>query len=250
MTSKNVHVKIDEMKTTAGLIKNLEVSIGKVVDDSWTEPMGPTPMPTMSTLRDWDMKLLNRYKPFYMPACDLCCLCTFGKCDLTAGKRGACGLDMAAQSSRIVLLACCIGAATHTAHSRHMIHHLIEKYGRRYPLDIGGLNIKVEAPITRLVCGIKPATLGDLDEVLEYAEQQITQVLAVAHTGQEGNNLDFESKAFHVGMVDHIGMEIGDIAQVSVLGFPKAEPEAPLVSLGIDDSPSVEISSNIMCGAA
>jgi anaerobic carbon-monoxide dehydrogenase, CODH/ACS complex subunit alpha len=233
VTSKNVHVKIDEMKTTTGLIKNLEVSIGKVVDDSWTEPMGPTPMPSMSTLRDWDMKLLNRYKPFYMPVCDLCCLCTFGKCDLTAGKRGACGLDMAAQSSRIVLLACCIGAATHTAHSRHMIHHLIEKYGRRYPLDIGGLNIKVEAPITRLVCGIKPTTLGDLDEVLEYAEQQITQVLAVAHTGQEGNNLDFESKAFHVGMIDHIGMEIGDIAQVSVLGFPKAEPEAPLVSLGI-----------------
>jgi acetyl-CoA decarbonylase/synthase complex subunit alpha len=233
VTSKNVHVKIDEMKTTTGLIKNLEVSIGRVIDDSWTEPMGPTPMPSMSTLRDWDMKLLNRYKPFYMPVCDLCCLCTYGKCDLTAGKRGACGLDMAAQSSRIVLIACAIGAATHTAHSRHMVHHLIEKYGRRFPLDIGGLNIKVEAPITRLVCGIKPETLGDLDEVLEYAEGQITQVLAVAHTGQEGNNLDFESKAFHVGMVDHIGMEVGDIAQVSTLGMPKAEPEAPLVSLGI-----------------
>lgn len=233
MTSKNVHVKIDEMKTSTGLIKNLEVSIGKVVDDSWTEPMGPTPMPSITTLRDWDMKLLNKYKPFYMPACDLCCLCTYGKCDLTAGKRGACGLDMAAQSSRIVLLACCIGAATHTAHSRHMIHHLIEKYGRRYPLDIGGLNIKVEAPITRLVVGLKPQTLGDLEDVLDYAEREITQCLAAAHTGQEGNNLDFESKAFHVGMIDHIGMEVGDIAQVSTLGMPKAEPEAPLVSLGI-----------------
>jgi len=100
-------------------------------------------------------------------------------------------------------------------------------------LDIGGLNVKVEAPITRLVTGIKPETLGDLDEVLEYAEEQITQTVAVAHTGQEGNNLDFESKAFHVGMIDHVGMEVGDIAQVSTLGFPKAEPEAPLVSLGI-----------------
>jgi len=114
-----------------------------------------------------------------------------------------------------------------------MVHHLIEKYGRRYPLDIGGLNIKVEAPITRLVVGVKPQTLGDLEEVLDYAEKEITQCLATAHTGQEGNNLDFESKAFHVGMIDHIGMEIGDIAQVSTLGFPKAEPEAPLVSLGI-----------------
>jgi len=98
---------------------------------------------------------------------------------------------MAAQSSRIVLIACCIGAATHTGAFSHMVHHLIEKYGRRYPLDIGGLNVKVEAPITRLVTGIKPETLGDLDEVLEYAEEQITQTVAVAHTGQEGNNLDF-----------------------------------------------------------
>ena len=245
MTSKNVHVKIDEMKTATGLVKNLEVSIGKIIDDSWTEPMGPTPMPSMSTLRDWDMKLLNKYKPFYMPACDLCCLCTFGKCDLTAGKRGACGIEIAGQSSRIVLLACCIGAATHTAHSRHMVHHLVEKYGHRYPLDIGGLNIKVEAPITRLVVGVKPQTLGDLEDVLDYAEKEITQCLAAAHTGQEGNNLDFESKAFHVGMIDHVGMEVGDIAQVSTLGMPKAEPEAPLVSLGIG---SVDVTKPvIMC---
>ena len=233
MTSKNVHIKIDEMKTNSGLIKNLELSIGKVVNDNYTEPMGPTPMPSMTTLRDWDMKLLSKYKPFYMPDCDLCCLCTFGKCDLTAGKRGACGLDIATQSSRIVLLACAIGAACHTAHSRHLIHHLIEKYGRRFPLDIGGLNIKVEAPITRLVTGIKPETLGDLEDVLAYAEEQITQCLAVGHTGQEGNNLDFESKAMHVGMIDHIGMEVGDIAQTSALGYPKADPEAPLVKLGI-----------------
>jgi acetyl-CoA decarbonylase/synthase complex subunit alpha len=231
--AKNVHVKLEEMKTNTGLIKNLELSIGKVVDESWTEPMGPTPMPSLTTLRDWDMKLLNRYKPFYMPDCDLCCLCTFGKCDLTAGKRGACGLDIGAQSSRIVLLACSIGAATHTGHARHMVDHLIEKYGGRYPLDVGGLNIKVEAPVTRLVTGIRPATLGDLEDVLEYCETQITHCLAAAHTGQEGNNLDFESKAFHVGMVDHVGMEVGDIVQVSALGFPKADPDAPLVQLGI-----------------
>jgi acetyl-CoA decarbonylase/synthase complex subunit alpha len=243
--AKNVHVKIDEMKTTMGLIKNIELSIGKVVDESWAEPMGPTPMPSLTTLRDWDMKLLNRYKPFYMPDCDLCCLCTFGKCDLTAGKRGACGLDIGAQSSRIVLLACSIGAATHTAHARHMVDYLIEKYGRRYPLDVGGLNVKVEAPVTRLVTGIRPATLGDLEGVLEYCETQITHCLSAAHTGQEGNNLDFESKAFHAGMVDQVGMEVADIAQISALDFPKADPDAPLVQLGIG---SVDTSKPvIMC---
>jgi acetyl-CoA decarbonylase/synthase complex subunit alpha len=221
------------MKTSIGHIKNLELSIGKVVDDSWAEPMGPTPMPGLTTLRDWDMKLLNKYKPFYMPDCDLCCLCTYGKCDLTAGKRGACGLDIGAQSSRIVLLACSIGAATHTGHARHVVNHLIEKCGRRYPLDVGGLNVKVEAPVTRLVTGIKPETLGDLDEVLEYCEKQITHLLSVAHTGQEASNLDFESKALHAGRVDQVGMEVADIAQISVFNFPKAEPEAPLIEMGI-----------------
>ena len=233
MTSKNVHVKIGEMTTSIGRIKNLELSIGKVVDDSWAEPMGPTPMPGLTTLRDWDMKLLNKYKPFYMPDCDLCCLCTYGKCDLTAGKRGACGLDIGAQSSRIVLLACSIGAATHTGHARHVVDHLIEKYGRRYTLDVGGLNVKVEAPVTRLVTGIRPETLGDLDEVLEYCEKQITHLLSVAHTGQEANNLDFESKALHAGRIDQVGMEVADIAQISTFNFPKADPEAPLIEMGI-----------------
>jgi acetyl-CoA decarbonylase/synthase complex subunit alpha len=233
LTTKNVHVKIDEMKTSTGLVKNLELSIGKVVDDSWAEPMGPTPMPGLTTLRDWDLTLLNKYKPFYLPDCDLCCLCTYGKCDLTAGKRGACGLNIADQSSRIVLIACCIGAATHNGHARHVVDHLIEKYGRRYPLDIGGLNVKVEAPVTRLVTGIRPQTLGDLDEVLTYCESQITHLLSVAHTGQEANNLDFESKAFHAGRIDQVGMEVADIAQVSVFDFPKADPEAPLIKMGI-----------------
>ena len=180
-----------------------------------------------------------------MPACDLCCLCTFGKCDLTGGKRGACGIEIGAQSSRIVLLACSIGAATHTGHARHVVDHLIEKFGRRYPLDVGGLNIKVEAPVTRLVTGLKPATLGDLDEVLEYCETQITHCLSAAHTGQEGSNLDFESKAFHAGMVDQVGMEVADIAQISTLNFPKADPEAPLIEMGIG---TVDISKPvIMC---
>ncbi len=34
-------------------------------------------------------------------------------------------------------------------------------------------------------------------------------------------------------MIDHVGMEVGDIAQISVLDYPKADPEAPLVKLGI-----------------
>ena len=232
MPKKNLVVKAKELKTDTALFQDLEISIGRIVDESWTEPSGPTPFPSMTDLRDWDMKLLQKYKPFYLPFCDVCCLCTFGKCDLSEDKRGACGLNMAAQSSRIVLLACCIGAATHIAHARHLIEHLIEKHGRNSPIDIGGLDIKIEAPVTRLVCGVRPKELKDLEEVLDYCEEQVTQCLSATHTGQEGSNLDFESKAFHVGMVDQVGMEIADLAQISVLGFPKADPEAPLVDLG------------------
>ncbi len=227
-----MRLKIKELKTDAGVIKDLDLSFGRVLEETWDEPAGPTPFPSVTDLREWDFKLLQRYKPFYLPYCDVCCLCTFGKCDLTGDKRGACGLNMSAQQSRIVLLAACIGAATHIAHARHLVEHLIKKYGRNIPLDVGGLNIDVEAPVIRLVCGIKPRTLKDMEDILYYCEEQVTHLLASTHTGQEGSNLDFESKVFHAGMVDHVGLEVADLAQISVLGFPKADPEAPLADLG------------------
>jgi acetyl-CoA decarbonylase/synthase complex subunit alpha len=232
LVKKALVVKAKELQTDVALVKDLEVSIGKIFDETWAEPIGPTPFPSITDLREWDFKLLQRYKPFYLPFCDVCCLCTFGKCDLTGDKRGACGLNMAAQQSRIVLLAACIGAATHIAHARHLVEHLLEKYGRNSPIDIGGLTIDIEAPVTRLVTGIRPKTLKDSEDVLDYCERQVTALLSATHTGQEGSNLDFESKVFHAGMVDQVGMEIADLAQISVYGFPKADPEAPLTDLG------------------
>ena len=232
MAKKDLVVKTSELKTDVTVMEDVELSIGKMLKETWDEPVGPTPFPSITDLREWDMKLLQRYKPFYLPFCDVCCLCTFGKCDLSGDKRGACGLDMAAQQSRIVLLACCIGAATHIAHARHLVEHLTEKHGRTSPLDVGGLNIDIEAPVTRLVCGIKPTKLKDLEDALNYCEEQVTHLLSATHTGQEGSNLDFESKVLHAGMVDQVGMEIADLAQISVLGFPRADPEAPLADLG------------------
>jgi len=232
LSKRAAHVKIDELKSDTLAIKNLEVSIGRIFEETWAEPVGPTPFPSITDLREWDLKLLQRYKPFYLPFCDVCCLCTFGKCDLTGDKRGACGLNMSAQQSRIVLLACCIGAATHIGHARHLVEHLIEKFGPRHSIDVGGLNIEVEAPVTRLVCGVRPKTLRDLEDVLDYLEKQVTHLLSATHTGQEGSNLDFESKVLHAGMVDQVGMEVADLAQISVFGFPKADPEAPLTDLG------------------
>ena len=244
MSKRDLKLKIDELSSALGTFKGLEIEVGRIYDEEWEEPMGPTPFPSVGTLRSWDRKLLDRYKPFYMPFCDLCCLCTFGKCDLTGDKRGACGITMAAQQSRIVLLACCIGASTHTAHARHMLDHLIEEFGRDAPLDVA-LNTNVEAPNIRLVCGIKPKTLRDLEDALDYVETQLVQLVAATHTGQEGDNIDFESKAFHAGMLDHVAMEVADISQIATLGLPKGEAEAPMTELGYG---SIDISKPvIMC---
>jgi acetyl-CoA decarbonylase/synthase complex subunit alpha len=231
LSKKDLKLKIDEISSTFGIFKGLDIEIGRIYDDEWEEPMGPTPFPSVSTFREWDRKLLQRYKPFYMPFCDLCCLCTFGKCDLTGDKRGACGLTMAGQQSRIVLLACCIGASTHTAHARHMLDHLIEEFGRDAPLDVA-IDTNVEAPHIRLVCGIRPKTLRDLEDALDYVETQLVQLTAAGHTGQEGDNIDFESKAFHAGMLDHVAMEVADISQIATLGMPKGIADTPMTDLG------------------
>lgn len=230
---KNITLKLSEAKTASGSLRDLQVSVGSVRGEQWEEQEGPTPFPSHTDLRNWDRTLLSRYKPLYLPFCDLCCLCTYGKCDLSGGKKGACGIDMEAQQSRIVLLAACIGAATHASHGRHLLEHLIGVYGRRHPVNVGGSSIDLEAPVIRLVCGIKPETLGDLEIVLDYCERQVTELLAATHTGQEGDAIDFESKVLHAGMIDHVALETADLIQISAFDYPKADPDAALVELGL-----------------
>lgn len=199
-------------------------------EDVW-EPIGHTPMPEIRDLRNWDMRLLRTYKPFYAPFCDLCCLCTYGKCDLTAGRRGACGLDIATQQARIVLLACCMGLSAHAGHARHIIDYLIEKYGEGHRVDLGTL-VNVEAPNIRTVLGLKPETLGDLKKAIEYVEREFIHLVSATHFGQEGSYLDYESKALHAGMLDHVAMEAADIAQIVGFKFPTSVADTPLVDLG------------------
>ncbi|MFQ6086219.1 MAG: CO dehydrogenase/acetyl-CoA synthase complex subunit alpha [Candidatus Bathyarchaeia archaeon] len=225
-------IKLDELVGDLLRVKGLEFTIGKIIEE-WEEAPGPTPMPGIETLREWDLKLLKKYRPFYLPFCDLCCLCTMGKCDLTRGKHGACGIDIGTHQSRFDLITACIGTAAHCTHARDLVDHLIEKYSRDHPIDVGGVNVELEAPNIRLVTGIKPTKLGDLEHALEYCEAQIVQLLSATHMGQEGDSLDFESKIFHAGMIDHVALEIADIVQISTYNFPKAEPETPLAEIGM-----------------
>jgi len=197
------------------------------------EPVGPTPMPEIPDLRSWDMRLLKTYAPWYAPFCDFCCLCTYGKCDLTQGRRGACGLDIATQQARMILIACLMGCSAHAAHGGHILEFLIEKYGPDKKIDLGTF-IELEAPNIRTVTGLKPETLGDLKTAIEYVYKEITHLLDSTHFGQEGSYLDYESKALHASMLDHVGMEVADIAQIVGFDFPTSVADTPLVDMGWD----------------
>lgn len=232
MDGTPARISIKQLETSLVSLRGLEVVLGKVVQDDWDEKMGPTPYPSVTTLRSWDHRLLQRYEPFYSPLCDMCCLCTYGKCDLTAGKKGACGIDIRTQQGKIVLLACLMGAAAHATHSRHILDYLIKKRGRDHPISLGE-EVILEAPIIRTVAGVRPKTLGDLEEVVDYVTSQITQLLSATATGQESNYLDYESKALHAGMLDNVALEISDIAQISGLNFPKGDPNATLIDIGM-----------------
>ena len=217
-------------------MENVVINIGKITtkeelaEEEW-EPMGPTPKPGILSLRRWDHRLLKDFPPFYAPICDMCCLCTYGKCDLTEGRKGACGIGIEAQQARMVLIACCIGTAAHAGHANHVLHELIRWHGRDHPIDMGPY-IDVEAPIIRTVVGTRPKTLGDLEDVLEYVNQQLVHALSSSHTGQEGSYIDFESKALHISMIDNLAKEVADIAQIAGFDFPRGDPDTALVDFG------------------
>ncbi|AEH60993.1 CO dehydrogenase/acetyl-CoA synthase complex, epsilon subunit [Methanosalsum zhilinae DSM 4017] len=217
-------------------LENVHITIGSVVgaiekEAEVEEDVGPTPCPGIKDLREWDFKLFNRYEPIYTPVCDQCCYCTFGKCDLSKNKEGACGIDLASHQAREFLLRVITGAAAHSAHGRHLLHYLIDKYGADHPIDVGASNLKT--PIIQLVTGSQPETLGDLEKALDYVEEQLTQLLATIQVGQEGASIDFESKALHGGMIDHVGMEVSDVAQISCLNMPKSEENTSFSELGM-----------------
>ncbi|TRZ68120.1 MAG: CO dehydrogenase/acetyl-CoA synthase complex subunit epsilon [Methanothrix sp.] len=214
-------------------MKNVQINIGAVVkeEDEWDQPMGPYPFPSISTLRDWDFKLLQRYRVYYNPICDRCTLCTYGPCDLTGDKRGACGIDQAAHQGKIVLLAVLMGTCAHCAHGRHLYHWCLERFGDM-PFDMGPA-ILMDAPLTRTICGIKPKTIKDFGPVLSYIEEEVAQLVASCHTGQEGHYMDFESKALHCGMLDSLGKEVSDMIQIIAYDMPRGDPDAPLVEIGM-----------------
>ena len=159
----------------------------------WVRP----PSLQLHTLRDWSFTLFDRYEPVYTPMCDQCCYCTFGPCNLEGNKRGACGIDMKGQTAREFFLRCITGCACHSAHGRHLLDHIIDLFGEDMPINMGASN--VIAPNIQLVTGQQPKTLGELKPIMEYVEEELGQLLATIHAGQEGAAIDYDNKSMLAG---------------------------------------------------
>ena len=225
---------------------DVNIGVGKIYDE---EPVGKHPSPRIPDLRHWDKILLKRYKPFYMPVSDVCDHCTYGKCDLTDGKHGACGIQLEAKEARRLLIGNCIGASAHLAHARDLIDLAIEKKGPMFDIKIEGVTLV--APICEMVTGSRPSKLIHLRQAVEYCEEQIAQLLSSTHIGQENDNLDYESKSFQAGLVDSLSMEVADVSQIVAYDLD-CKPE--LVDIGFDTDLKkpfiLFIGHNIKAGAA
>ena len=90
---------ISDLENVQITINNIVGAIEKQAEDKDVD-VGPTPKPGVSTLRNWDHQLLSRYNAVYTPMCDQCCYCTFGPCDLSGNKEGACGINLAEHNAR------------------------------------------------------------------------------------------------------------------------------------------------------
>lgn len=209
--------------------KDVKIYIGEITEEE--EAKGPFPKPNVTDLRQWDMKLLARYKPVYNTQIKTCQYCAFGPCDLNAGRRGACGIDLKTHTAREVLFTSVTGASAHGAHGRHMFDYLLKKGEGDKDLDVAE-NTEIITPLITLITGLSPKKIRDLEEPLRYVEKQLSALMASLHFGQESSALDFESKTLHAGMIDLLGMEIADVLQIAAYGFPKGAADTPLIETG------------------
>ncbi|MBS1263629.1 MAG: Acetyl-CoA decarbonylase/synthase complex subunit alpha 2 [Methanonatronarchaeales archaeon] len=231
MESRNV--RLDRLEKGGLQVEGLELTVGDIErEELWDEPAGPYHLPGIKDLRRWDHLLLGRYDSSYEPTRDVCDLCTFGPCDLTDGKKSACGLDISGQTARMNLLTTVMGAAAHLSHAREIVEHVIEKFGPDVEIDMGSKN-DVEAPMVRVIAGTIPETVGDLLPVVEYCEEEMNHLTSATSTMQEGSPLEFDSKSLHAGMMDNLALEIADIAQISAFDMPRGDEDAPLAEIGM-----------------
>ncbi len=56
MPDRDLKLKVDEYSSAIGRFKGLEIDIGKIYSEDWDEAMGPTPWPSVGSLRELGQK--------------------------------------------------------------------------------------------------------------------------------------------------------------------------------------------------
>jgi len=118
------------------------------------------------------------------------------------------------------MLACAIGAACHSAHSRHLVGHLIENSGRRFPLDCRRIKHKSWSANHTPCYRSKTWKLSAILKMFLILCWRTNHPSSRSWTHRSRRSqLRLKSKAFHVGMMTTLGWKSEDIAQISTLRF-------------------------------
>ncbi len=164
-------------------LENIEISVGKIVEEDDFEPMGPAPKPPYIALRDWDYFLFSRYKPTYVVE------------NIPEHVKTLFNLTVAGTSGYISI-------------ARNRLDYAYQRLGKDAEINLG---LDIEAPLIRTLVGVRPRRLSDLEEAMEYIMKEFTETTASMHSMNETNHLDFESKMFHLGFLSLLAMEVAEI---------------------------------------
>ncbi len=186
---KPVSIKIGALKTGSFEAKNLRITIGgiEVEEEEW-EPMGPAPKPPYIALRPWDYFLFKRYTPTYV-------------------------VENRDEHVKALFNMTVAGTAHYIAVARQRLDYAYGKLGHDAELKLG---LDIEAPLTRLIIGVKPRVLNDLEETMSYVTKEFGDTVASIHSNGEQHYMDYESKMFHLGLLSLLAMEVAELAYMAL----------------------------------
>ncbi len=212
-----------DISTTVRDIRGVEDLVKDCIETTWAENLlnqikvWLTPYAHATDLAEWDRFLLERYSPLYTNIEKTCTACYLGPCDLDKLK-GICGLGLEAYQAKLALLASCRGLAIHLSTGRDFLNYCLREYGEDAELE-WGKNVAYGMMNVNALVGFTPTNLGEANKVLTYIEDQLTELLASASGGGEGNVVDLGSKALHGGTLLLATMDITEFLKHAFFDF-------------------------------
>ena len=227
------NTEVDVTKTVRD-IRGMEDLVKECIETTWSENLVNqikiwlTPNAHAKDIEEWDEVLLDRYPPLFMGIEKTCQDCYMGPCDLDKLK-GTCGLDLEAYQAKIALQESCRGLAVQLSVCRDLLNHCLREYGEDAEVK-WGRNVAYGMMNINAIMGYSPKDLREMNTVITYVEDQLTELLASANGAFEGSAADLESKALHGGTLILLAMEASEFLKFSFFDFLWS-PEKDLIDL-------------------